>query len=64
MDKAIYTAMSGASQTMLKQQIHSNNLANINTNGFRADYATSVAKNVQGWRSADPCYDRGKKRLE
>ncbi len=48
MDKAIYTAMSGASQTMLKQQVHANNMANVNTSGFRADYANVVAKNVAG----------------
>ncbi|MCV5784666.1 flagellar basal body protein, partial [Escherichia coli] len=28
--------MSGASQTLYEQQISANNLANVNTNGFRA----------------------------
>ena len=37
MDRVIYTAMNGAKQTMLKQATNSNNLANINTTGFRAD---------------------------
>lgn len=37
MDRIIYTAMNGARQTMLKQATNSNNLANINTTGFRAD---------------------------
>ncbi|MBV8043971.1 flagellar basal body rod protein FlgF [Pluralibacter sp.] len=38
MDKLIYTAMSGANRSMLSQQVHANNLANVNTTGFRADY--------------------------
>ncbi len=37
MDRVIYTAMNGARQIMLKQATNSNNLANINTSGFRAD---------------------------
>ncbi len=37
MDRVIYTAMNGAKQTMLKQATNSNNLANLNTTGFRAD---------------------------
>ncbi len=37
MDRVIYTAMNGARQIMLKQATNSNNLANINTTGFRAD---------------------------
>lgn len=36
MDKLIYTAMSGASQTLQKQAAVSQNLANTNTPGFRA----------------------------
>jgi len=37
MDNALYVAMTGAKQTMLAQAINSNNLANVNTSGFRAD---------------------------
>ncbi|CAM3720798.1 flagellar basal-body rod protein FlgF [Parendozoicomonas haliclonae] len=48
MDKAIYTAMSGASRTMFQQRLHANNLANVNTHGFRADFAEILAKNVDG----------------
>jgi flagellar basal-body rod protein FlgF len=37
MDKALYIAMTGARHNMLAQTAHSNNLANLNTTGFRAD---------------------------
>ncbi len=39
MDKAVYIAMSSASNIMKAQEIHSNNLANANTTGFQADLA-------------------------
>ncbi len=38
MDKALFTAMTGAKNNMLAQVSHSNNLANVNTVGFRADF--------------------------
>lgn len=37
MDKMAYLAMTGAKQTEYAQAINSNNLANVSTNGFRAD---------------------------
>jgi flagellar basal-body rod protein FlgF len=37
MDALIYTAMSGAERAMRGQQVHANNLANLDTNGFRAN---------------------------
>ncbi len=37
MDEMIYVAMTGAKQTEYAQTINSNNLANVNTTGFRAD---------------------------
>ncbi|NSL64074.1 hypothetical protein F1514_013765 [Yersinia pestis] len=37
MDKLLYTAVSGANRSLSQQQIHANNLANSNTQGFRAD---------------------------
>lgn len=37
MDKLLYVAMSGARSTMHRQATNNNNLANINTTGFRAD---------------------------
>ncbi|MFL0799140.1 MAG: flagellar basal body rod protein FlgF [Agarilytica sp.] len=37
MDKALYIAMTGAKNNMMAQVNHSNNLANVNTSGFKAD---------------------------
>ena len=48
MDRLIYTALSGATQTLLEQQISANNLANVNTNGFRADMAMASNDKVKG----------------
>ena len=48
MDKALYVAMSGARQLMLAQQGHANNLANVNTNGFRADFHQARSMPVFG----------------
>ncbi|WP_018277715.1 flagellar basal body rod protein FlgF [Teredinibacter turnerae] len=39
MDKALYIAMSGAKHNMRAQTVHANNLANVNTTGFKADFA-------------------------
>jgi len=39
MDKALYIAMTGARHNMLAQTAHANNLSNLNTTGFRADFA-------------------------
>ena len=38
MDKALYIAMTGAKHNMRSQVAHSNNLANVNTSGFKADF--------------------------
>ena len=48
MDEAIYLAMTGAKQTEIAQAINSNNLANISTNGFRADLHAFSSLPVQG----------------
>lgn len=37
MDHMLYVAMSGAKQVMQAQEANNNNLANVNTTGFRAD---------------------------
>ena len=37
MDKLIYTAMTGAKHLMNRQAVVANNLANVNTTGFRAE---------------------------
>jgi flagellar basal-body rod protein FlgF len=48
MDRLLYVAMSGASQTMLAQAANNNNLANANTTGFRADLSAFRAMPVFG----------------
>lgn len=48
MDRALYIAMSGARQNTLGQSAHANNLANVNTRGFRSDYTQSRAMSVFG----------------
>lgn len=44
MDRLIYTAMSGLSDSMTRQQVIANNMANAQTTGFRAElvYATPI----------------------
>ncbi|MGI1677412.1 MAG: flagellar basal body rod protein FlgF [Cellvibrionaceae bacterium] len=46
MDRALYVAMTSAKNTMMAQTIHSNNLANVNTQGFKADFAQARATGV------------------
>lgn len=48
MDRLIYIAMSGASQLMKAQTVNNNNLANLNTAGFRADMESIRALPVYG----------------
>lgn len=48
MDKVIFLAMNGAKQTMLSQQAHANNLANISTTGFKADLEQARSMQVFG----------------
>lgn len=48
MDKALYISMSGAKQSMLAQRAHSNNLANVNTTGFKNDFAQARSMPVYG----------------
>lgn len=48
MDRMIYTAMNGAQRLLEQQSALSNNLANINTSGFREQLALQRAVPVQG----------------
>ncbi len=48
MDKSLYIAMTGAKNNMLAQAGHANNLANVNTNGFKADFEQARAMPVYG----------------
>ena len=49
MDALIYTAMSGAERALRGQQVHANNLANMDTTGFRANLELSVARPLSGY---------------
>lgn len=49
MDALIYTAMSGAERALRSQQVHANNLANIETAGFRADLELATQQEVPGY---------------
>lgn len=48
MDRLIYTAMTGARQTVEQQSVVSHNLANASTSGFRAELTAMRAVPVQG----------------
>lgn len=47
MDALIFTLMSGAERSLRAQQLHANNLANIETNGFRADLEVATSEAVE-----------------
>lgn len=48
MDRILYTAMSGASQSLKQQEVVSHNLANVDTVGFRAQLHAMRAVPVEG----------------
>jgi len=48
MDKALYIAMTGAINNMNAQRGHANNLANVNTTGFKADWMQARSMSVFG----------------
>ena len=48
MDRMLYLAMSGASHAMKAQAVNANNLANVNTNSFRADLAAIQSVPIEG----------------
>lgn len=56
MDRLIYTAMTGASQTLEQQTVIANNLANVSTAGFRAQLAAfrAVPMNFGDGTTIDP----------
>lgn len=49
MDALIYTVMSGAERALHAQQVHANNLANLDTPGFRADLELAASQAVDGY---------------
>lgn len=48
MDRYLYVAMTGAAHNNRAQALHANNLANVNTTGFRADLAQARSVQVFG----------------
>lgn len=48
MDRMIYLSMAAAQATMRRQEVLSHNLANVSTNGFRAEMAALRAVPVRG----------------
>lgn len=48
MDRMIYTAMTGANAAAHRQSVLSHNLANVSTNGFRAELSTYRAVPLRG----------------
>ena len=46
MDRALYIAMTGAKNNMLAQTVRANNMANLNTSGFKADFEQSRSMGV------------------
>ena len=48
MDRMIYLSMAAAKATMQRQEVISHNLANVSTNGFRAELAAFRAVPVRG----------------
>src|SRR3990167_3268679 len=49
MDRLGYTAMTAASRSMSSLQVRANNLANVNTPGFRADLEQARSVEVEGY---------------
>jgi flagellar basal-body rod protein FlgF len=49
MDKLIFTAVSGAEHTLRAQQVHANNLANMDTPGFRANLELESTQALGGY---------------
>ena len=48
MDRMIYLSMSGAKSMMERQEVLANNLANVSTNGFRAQLHAFRSVPVEG----------------
>ena len=48
MDRGLYISMSGAKENTLAQAVLANNLANVNTDGFRRDFVQARSMGVYG----------------
>ncbi len=56
MDRMLYVAMTGASETLRAQTVNNHNLANVGTTGFRADLAAFQSRAVDGTGYASRVY--------
>ncbi|MBB4843602.1 flagellar basal-body rod protein FlgF [Paucibacter oligotrophus] len=56
MDRMIYLSMAGAKASMQRQDVLANNLANVSTNGFRAELQAFRAVPVQGSGASTRAY--------
>ena len=58
MDRLLYVAMTGASNNMIAQNTHSNNLANASTHGFKEDYAQARSMPMFGAENPTRVYSQ------
>src|SRR5215467_10764368 len=56
MDRMLYVAMTGAKETLRAQTVNNHNLANVSTNGFRADLSAFQSRAVDGTGFASRVY--------
>ncbi len=59
MDRMIYLSMSGASAMLDRQAVLANNLANVSTNGFRAELHAFRSVPVEGSGASTRVYCAG-----
>lgn len=61
MDKLLYISMTGAKESLNAQQLYANNLANVSTTGFRADYHQFRSLSVFGEHYPSRAYAMGER---
>lgn len=61
MDKLLYISMTGARESLDAQQLRANNLANVSTNGFKADYHQFRSMSVFGEHHPSRAYAMGER---
>lgn len=61
MDKSLYISMTGARESLDAQQLRANNLANVSTNGFKADFHQFRSMSVFGEHHPTRAYAMGER---
>ena len=61
MDKSIYISMTGAKEAMDAQRLRANNLANVSTPGFKADFHQYRSMSVFGEHHPTRAYAMGER---